>query len=211
MYCVNYWNARKRNSNFFSMGSGAILLGSAGEACKEDHALVSGHAGRRSLRANRRVSSGLRTAVGRTKLFKLVPLPPKVEIVRPRAGQVFAAWHPVELQGQVRDRQRGDVPAEECVWTLKRKEIGRGLLVYGGFWAPGSYGGASSIQGGSAVDQVSGGEGRTVICTLELAFSKKCRSRRLWRNRILKVPAATFSSGGLVSQSRRVGSGVWRS
>jgi hypothetical protein len=84
-------------------------------------------------------TSSRRTAVARTKPFQLTLLEPKVEIVRPRADQVFAAWHPVELQGKVRDRQRGDVPPQECVWILDGKEIGRGLLVYGGFLEPGLY------------------------------------------------------------------------
>lgn len=124
---------------FFQWGPKEYLLASAGKPAKEIAASFADMPGGDRCELIVAYTSGLRTAVARTEPFKLAPLPPKVEIVRPRAGQVFAAWHPVEMQGQVRDRQRGDVAPEECVWTLKGKEIGRGLLVYGGFLGPGSY------------------------------------------------------------------------
>ena len=124
---------------FFRWGPEQYLLGSAGKPAKETVVTFRGMPGGDRCQLIVAYTSGLRTTVGRTTPFKLAPLAPKVEIMRPRAGQVFAAWHPVELQGQVRDRQRGEVPPEECVWTLKGKEIGRGLLAYAGFLEPGLY------------------------------------------------------------------------
>lgn len=124
---------------FLQWGPEQYLLAFAGKPRSNTEVSFENMPGGRKCQLIAVYSSGLRTSVARSMTFELAPLTANVDIVRPLAGQVFAPWHPVELQGQVRDRQRGDVPGDECVWTLKGKEIGRGLLIYGGFLEPGSY------------------------------------------------------------------------
>ena len=124
---------------FFQWGPKQYLLAGVGKPSPEFEISFDNMPGGRRCELIVAYSSGLRTTVARTKPFSLALLPSKVEIVRPRADEVFAPWQPVELQGKVQDRQRGDISPTDCVWSLQGEEIGRGLLVYGGFLDPGSY------------------------------------------------------------------------
>ncbi len=92
-------------------------------------------------------SSGLRTAVRTTKPFKVPPMPARVEILRPAPRQVFAAWHPVEFEGRIVDRQADGVAAGDYRWTLDGEPAGTGRLLYGGFLEEGTHQVALSYRG----------------------------------------------------------------
>jgi hypothetical protein len=84
-------------------------------------------------------TSGFRSVVARTAPFAVPPLPPEVAIARPRNNQVFAPWHPIELEARVRDRQAPGKTAAACAWSLDGKPAGKGQLVYAGMLEPGTY------------------------------------------------------------------------
>jgi hypothetical protein len=84
-------------------------------------------------------STGLRTTAQTTKAFAVPPMPPEVEILRPVSKRVYAPWHPVELEGRIRDVQAGRIPNGDYIWTLNGTPARTGPLVFAGFLKEGRY------------------------------------------------------------------------
>ncbi|MFZ5814957.1 MAG: hypothetical protein ACOY93_06595 [Bacillota bacterium] len=73
-------------------------------------------------------TSGLRTAAVTTHAFSVSPLPPSLEIVRPREQAVFAPWHPITLEARMVDRQGEGSRQSDLLWRLNGKRVSRGWV-----------------------------------------------------------------------------------
>lgn len=75
-------------------------------------------------------SNGLRSAVARTAAFRVARLGPSVQIFQPAARTAVQAGVPLILEGAVTDPERRGGPrfAEELVWRVDGREVGRGLI-----------------------------------------------------------------------------------
>ena len=75
-------------------------------------------------------SDGLRAAAVTTERFGLAPLGPEVTIVKPQPNAELLPGQPLELEGQVIDRERADPvhPHEDLTWWIGDDRIGTGFI-----------------------------------------------------------------------------------